>query len=39
VVPRILDGMMRDPEKVEAVTKVFLPMKKLDLEAIRSAGK
>ena len=38
IVPRILDEMMRDPEKVEAVTKVFLPMKKLDLEAIRKAG-
>lgn len=38
VVPRILDEMMRDPEKADAVTKVFMPMKKLDLEAIRKAG-
>ncbi len=38
VVPRILDEMMRDPEKAEAVTEVFMPMKKLDLEAIRKAG-
>lgn len=39
VVPRILDEMMREsPEKAEAVTKVFMPMKKLDLEAIRKAG-
>jgi hypothetical protein len=30
--------MMRDPEKADAVMKVFLPMKKLDLEAIRKAG-
>jgi predicted 3-demethylubiquinone-9 3-methyltransferase (glyoxalase superfamily) len=39
VTPRILDEMMRDPEKAEAVTTVFMPMKKLDLEAIRNAGK
>lgn len=39
VVPRILDEMMRDPQKADAVTKVFMPMKKLDLEAIRNAGK
>ena len=38
IVPRILDEMMRDPEKAEAVTKVFMPMKKLDLETIRKAG-
>jgi len=38
IAPRILDEMMRDPEKAEAVTKAFLPMKKLDLEAIRNAG-
>lgn len=38
VTPRILDEMMRDPEKAEAVTKAFLPMKKLDLETIRNAG-
>lgn len=37
VVPRILDEMMRDPTKADAVTKVFLPMKKLDLEAIRKS--
>lgn len=38
VVPRILDEMMRDPQKADAVTKVFMPMKKLDLETIRKAG-
>lgn len=38
ITPRILDEMMRDPEKAETVTKVFMPMKKLDLEAIRKAG-
>jgi predicted 3-demethylubiquinone-9 3-methyltransferase (glyoxalase superfamily) len=38
IVPRILDEMMRDPAKADAVTKVFLPMKKLDLEAIRTSG-
>ncbi len=38
VVPRILDEMMRDPQKADAVAKVFMPMKKLDLEAIRKAG-
>jgi len=38
IVPRILDEMMRDPKKAEAVTAVFMPMKKLDLEAIRHAG-
>lgn len=38
VTPRILDEMIRDPKKAEAVTKAFLPMKKLDLEAIRKAG-
>jgi predicted 3-demethylubiquinone-9 3-methyltransferase (glyoxalase superfamily) len=38
VTPRILDEYMRDPSKAEAVTKVFMPMKKLDLEAIRKAG-
>jgi hypothetical protein len=30
--------MMRDPEKAEKVTEVFMPMKKLDLEAIKKAG-
>lgn len=38
IVPRILDEMMRDPKKAEAVTAAFMPMKKLDLEAIRKAG-
>jgi predicted 3-demethylubiquinone-9 3-methyltransferase (glyoxalase superfamily) len=38
VVPRILDEYMRDPQKAEAVTTAFMPMKKLDLEAIRKAG-
>lgn len=38
IVPRILDEMMRDPQKAEAVTAAFMPMKKLDLEAIKNAG-
>lgn len=38
IVPRILDEMMRDPKKAESVMQVFLPMKKLDLEAIKKAG-
>ena len=38
IVPRILDEMIRDPQKAEAVTAAFMPMKKLDLEAIRKAG-
>jgi hypothetical protein len=34
-----LDEMMREsPEKAEAVTAAFMPMKKLDLETIRKAG-
>lgn len=39
VVPRILDEMMRDPQRAEAVTAAFMPMKKINLEAIRNAGK
>lgn len=38
IVPRILDEMMRDPAKAEAVTAAFMPMKKIDLETIRKAG-
>lgn len=38
VVPRILDELMRNPEKAEAVTAAFMPMKKIDLETIRKAG-
>ena len=38
IAPRILDEMMRDPKKSEAVMQVFLPMKKIDLETIRQAG-
>lgn len=38
VVPRILDEMMRDPLKAEAVTAAFLPMKKIDLETVKNAG-
>jgi hypothetical protein len=30
---------MKDPGKADKVTEVFMPMKKLDLEAIRKAGK
>lgn len=38
VVPRVLDEYMRDPEKTEAVTAAFMPMKKLDLAAIKKAA-
>lgn len=38
IVPRILDEMMRDPKKTEAVTAAFLPMKKIDLGIIQRAG-
>ncbi len=38
IVPRILDEMMRDPQKAEAVTAAFMPMKKIDLETIKKAG-
>lgn len=38
VTPRILDELMRNPEKAEAVTAAFMPMKKIDLETIRKAG-
>jgi predicted 3-demethylubiquinone-9 3-methyltransferase (glyoxalase superfamily) len=38
IVPRILDEMMRDPQKAEAVTAAFMPMKKIDLETIKAAG-
>jgi hypothetical protein len=30
---------MRDPQKAEAVTAAFMPMKKIDLETIVKAGK
>jgi hypothetical protein len=29
---------MRDPQKADAVTAAFMPMKKLDLETIKKAG-
>lgn len=38
IAPRILDELMRDPQKADAVQAAFLPMKKLDLETIRRAG-
>jgi predicted 3-demethylubiquinone-9 3-methyltransferase (glyoxalase superfamily) len=38
ITPRILDELMKDPTKAEKVAQVFLPMKKLDLEAIKKAG-
>lgn len=38
VVPRILDEYMRDPQKADAVTAAFMPMKKIDLETIKKAG-
>ena len=36
VVPRILDELMRDPQKADAVTAAFMSMKKIDLEIIRA---
>ena len=39
IVPRILDEKMREsPQKAEAVTAAFMPMKKIDLETIKKAG-
>lgn len=38
ITPRILDELMKNPEKAAKVTEAFMPMKKLDLEAIRKAG-
>jgi predicted 3-demethylubiquinone-9 3-methyltransferase (glyoxalase superfamily) len=38
IVPRILDELMRDPQKAEAVTAAFLPMKKIYLKTIKKAG-
>ena len=38
ITPRILDELMKNPKKAEKVTQVFMPMKKLDLEAIKKAG-
>ncbi len=38
VTPRVLDEYMRDPSKAEAVTAAFMPMKKLDLAAIKKAA-
>lgn len=39
IVPRILDELMREsPQKAEAVTAAFMPMKKIDLEVIKKAG-
>jgi len=39
IVPRILDEMMREsPQKAEAVTAAFLPMKKINLKMIEKAG-
>jgi predicted 3-demethylubiquinone-9 3-methyltransferase (glyoxalase superfamily) len=38
IVPRILDEMMRDPQKAEAVTAAFMPMKKIDLDTIKKVG-
>ena len=31
-------ALVRDPEKADAVTAAFMPMKKLDLETIKKAG-
>ncbi|MCA9386750.1 VOC family protein [Candidatus Dojkabacteria bacterium] len=38
ITPRILDELMKDSSKADRVTEVFMPMKKLNLEAIRKAG-
>lgn len=38
ITPRILDELMRNPEKADAVTAAFMTMKKIDLETIRQAG-
>lgn len=38
IVPRILDEMMRDPKKADAVTAAFMPMKKIYIETIKKAG-
>ena len=38
ITPRILDELMKDPQKAEKVSEVFMPMKKLILEDIRKAG-
>jgi len=39
IVPTVLDAMMTDPdqEKVERVTRAFLPMKKFDIAALKKA--
>jgi predicted 3-demethylubiquinone-9 3-methyltransferase (glyoxalase superfamily) len=39
IVPRMLDEMMREsPQKAEAVTAAFIPMKKINLKMIEKAG-
>jgi len=38
ITPRILDELMKNPEKAEKVTAAFMPMKKINLEAIKKAG-
>lgn len=38
ITPRILDELMKDPTKADKVAETFMPMKKLDLEAIKKAG-
>lgn len=38
ITPRILDELMRDPKKANAVAAAFMPMKKLDLATIQKAG-
>ncbi len=37
IVPSILSGLLGDPEKSERVTKVFLQMKKFDIEKLLNA--
>lgn len=37
VVPSMLGELMSDPEKAEVVTKAFLKMKKIDIEALKQA--
>lgn len=38
IVPTILDKLLEDPEKAEAVTEAFLKMKKFDIEKLKEAA-
>lgn len=37
IVPTILADLMNDPEKIERVTKAFLNMRKMDIQALQKA--